>query len=358
MTVGFDAPLPPAPTGVADYAATLLRALRKRGDVQVSPRRANVFLYHLGNNQLHRNIYLRALARPGVVVLHDAVLQHFFLGSMTESEYVEEFVHNYGEWKRDMAMEFWRKRASSALDSRYFGWPMLKRIAETSRAVIVHNPAAARAVREHAPNAPVFEIPHLFEPPPPVPLHETLRLRHAWGAGARDAVFGVFGFLRESKRLFTILRAFRGMQRARLLIAGRFVSSDLQRAVSPLPRGVIRLGYLEHRDFHLAASAVDVCINLRYPAAGETSGIAIRMMGIGKPVMLTSTLETSRYPEGSCFRIEPGPEEQTELSAYALLAAEYPEIAREIGARAAAHIRRRHNLEQAADQYWSVLRSV
>jgi len=80
VTVGFDAPLPPARTGVADYAAALLSALRRRGTVEVNPRRADVWLYHLGNNQLHRDIYRRALARPGIVVLHDAVLQHFFLG--------------------------------------------------------------------------------------------------------------------------------------------------------------------------------------------------------------------------------------------------------------------------------------
>src|SRR4029077_11842764 len=80
MTAGYFAPLPPARTGVADYSATLLGALRQRGTVNVNASRADVFLYHLGNNQLHREIYRRALARPGVVVLHDAVLQHFFLG--------------------------------------------------------------------------------------------------------------------------------------------------------------------------------------------------------------------------------------------------------------------------------------
>src|SRR5215831_17300977 len=102
VTVGFEAPLPPARTGVADYAAVLLAALRCRGTVEVAPKRADVRLYHLGNNQVHRPIYQRALTRPGIVVLHDAVLQHFFLGSLHEREYVEEFVYNYGEWSREL----------------------------------------------------------------------------------------------------------------------------------------------------------------------------------------------------------------------------------------------------------------
>jgi hypothetical protein len=52
---------------------------------------------------------------------------------------------------------------------------------------------------------------------------------------------------------------------------------------------------------------VDACINLRYPAAGETSGIAIRLMGIGKPVLLTDG-EVLAFPEGAvpAHRARPG----------------------------------------------------
>ena len=100
MKVGFFSPLPPAPTGVADYSAALLAALKKQGVVEVGAADADIALYHIGNNHLHREIYRRALAHPGVVVLHDAVLKHFFLGMLDQAAYVEEFVYNYGEWTR------------------------------------------------------------------------------------------------------------------------------------------------------------------------------------------------------------------------------------------------------------------
>ena len=47
MTVGFHSPLPPAATGVAAYAATLLAALRERGEVTPGARDAggNVTTY-------------------------------------------------------------------------------------------------------------------------------------------------------------------------------------------------------------------------------------------------------------------------------------------------------------------------
>jgi len=361
VIVGFDAPLPPSRTGVADYAAHLLTALRRNGTVEVNPAHADVWLYHLGNNQLHWSIYQRALVRPGVVVLHDAVLQHFFLGSLTEQEYVDEFVYNYGEWHRGIAHELWRGRATSALSERYYSYAMLRRIAECSNAIIVHNHAAGRIVKRHAPGARVTEIPHLFAPPAPIPASEVLSFRQAHHLSTHHFVFGVFGYLRESKRIINILRSFdaihRALPRTALLLAGDFVSSDLARAVEPfLERpGILRMSHLPERDFWIAASAVDACINLRFPAAGETSGIAVRMMGIGKPVMLTDSEETARYPETACFRISAGVAEKASLTEHGILAASLPQTTREIGARGARHIRSSHSLDRVADEYWETL---
>src|SRR5579864_6983479 len=194
MTVGFHSPLPPSRTGVADYAATLLRALRNLGDVQAGRAQADVHLYHIGNNQLHRAIYQQAIERPGVVVLHDAVLQHLFLGSMTEQAYIDEFVFNYGEWNRDRARQLWLDRAASATDQRYFRYPMLRRLAERARAVIVHNPGAAAFVRNHAPQAEIVTIPHLFESPPDRDPVAPLHFRNRVGIPLDAYLFGVFGF--------------------------------------------------------------------------------------------------------------------------------------------------------------------
>lgn len=364
-TVGFFSPLPPAPTGVADYSEGLLAELRKYGTVEIAPARADVVLYHLGNNLLHREIYERALAYPGIVVLHDAVLQHFFLGTLSERVYIEEFVYNYGEWTRDLAAELWRNRARSAADPRYFEFPMLKRIAAVSRGVIVHNPAAGRTVTRHAPQARVFEIPHLFvSPADPPDAAEVLRLRAALNIAPRDLLVGVFGHLRESKRLPEVIRAMERAwaegARARLLIAGAFASSDLERAITPLlahPK-ICRAGYLSPRDFWRYAAATDLCVNLRSPTAGETSGIAIRMMGIGGAVALTDGEEIARFPENACVRIPLGAAEEETLVAMILWLAAEPEAALEIGRRAVQHIAREHGVDKAAALYWDAINTL
>ena len=361
-TVGFFSPLPPARTGVADYSAALLPELRKQGCVAIAPARADVALYHLGNNHLHREIYRRALAQPGIAVLHDALLQHFFLGTLSDSAYVDEFVYNYGEWTRDLARELWRNRARSAADPRYFEFPMLKRIATVSRAVIVHNPAAAHTVQQHAPEARIFEIPHLFAPPAMMPdAAETLRLRAGLGLAPRELLVGVFGHLRESKRLPVVIRAMERAWReganARLLIAGAFASSDLERAIAPLlthPK-ILRTGYLSERDFWRYASATDLCVNLRYPTAGETSGIAIRMMGLGRAVAFTDGEEIARFPANAGLRIPHGAAEEEALAAMIVWLASEREAAGEIGRRAAAHIAAEHNPAKIAALYWEVI---
>ena len=374
VTAGFHSPLPPARTGVADYAGALLHALQKLGDVRPNAGLADVHLYHIGNNQLHRLIYRQAIGRPGVAVLHDAVLQHLFLSSFTEGEYVDEFVYNYGEWHRERGRELWRERAASATDERYFRYPMLRRIATTSRAVIVHNPGAARLVREHAPEANIVIVPHLFDPPSPLLLPDPVAavdFRRALGIPIDAYLFGVFGFLRESKRLLPVLETFVRLRQAfpeetrvriAMLVAGDFVSSDLERACAPLlktPGGVrdaiYRVPYLSERDFWIAASAVDACIKLRVPAAGETSGIAIRLMGIGKPVLLTESQENSAFPEGSFFPVPSGVAESAALFDYMGILALDRALSREIGRIAAEHIGREHALMRISQLYWEVL---
>jgi glycosyltransferase involved in cell wall biosynthesis len=360
LKAGFFSPLPPARTGVADYSAALLRALSAQGEVKVDAIDADVHLYHLGNNHLHREIYGRALEMPGVIVLHDAVLHHFFLGTVSEPDYIAEFTYNYGGWNEDLARSLWQRRARSAADPVYFRYPMIKRVVERSLAVIVHNPGAAAIVEKHVPGAIIHEIPHLLEPPPIPPGYEVIRLRHELGIGAQTFLFGVFGHLRESKRLATVLRAFQSARKSAdiaLLVAGEFASTDLARSLGPMlhSEGILRVGYVPEVDFWRHAAAVDACISLRYPTAGETSGIAIRLMGLGKPVILTAGCETARFPDSGCLRVDAGPAEEEMLAEYMVWLARFPGDARSIGERAATHIREFHDPAKVAALYWQAL---
>jgi glycosyltransferase involved in cell wall biosynthesis len=302
MTVRHVAPQPPAESGVVDYAEALHRALAKvcdiRWDAGPGPR-----LYHVGNNGLHREIYRQALRDPGVVILHDAVLHHLMLGMLSESDYVEEFVYNYGAWSREQARRLYRNRARSAGDRVYFDYPMLRRLAERSLAVVVHNARAAQMVRRHCGTARLEVIPHFVElrdaaPPPRNPR----------------PVFGVFGHLRESKRLRSFLEAAR-LADVEAVVAGRFVSETYERSLRPLLSSAKRLPFGSRADFLSGLAGVDAVVNLRSPSAGETSGVTLNAMSLARPAIVSAAGEALDYPAGVCAAVDEGPGEREGLAA-------------------------------------------
>jgi glycosyltransferase involved in cell wall biosynthesis len=349
----FHAPPPGSRSGIADYAGPLHRALAGLGEPAAD-------LYHLGNNGLHAEIYALALEKPGVVVLHDAVLHHFLLGSLTREQYIEEFAFNYGAWRRHLAEELWADRSSAGVDPRYFRYSLLKRVVERSKAVIVHNPGAARIAREHGARN-VHVIPHYFEPVALPEYADTARFRDRLGVPPTAVLFGIFGYLRETKRVISCLQAFVKLHAVRnntaLLLAGDPVSGDLRRLLeTEAARPAIhRMGHLSKQDLLTAASTIDCCLNLRYPAAGETSGIAIRMMGAGRPVIVTESEESGGLPESAVLRVSPGVAEAAGLFDQMAMVTEFPAVAREIGAQAQRHVLRHHSLDAVAKAYWRVL---
>ena len=358
MTVGYHAPPPGSRSGVADYAETLKVAMQRLGRIVGGPGEADIHLYHLGNNKLHAAIYEQALKTPGVVVLHDAVLHHLMLGTLSHEQYMAEWVYNYGEWRRDLGEELWRERARCASDPRYFQFPFLRRILERSRAVIVHNPgAAAIAAAQGAENIAV--IPHFCEQDSSA--ENVARFRDRIGVPEGTTLFGIFGYLREPKRIVPCIKAFKRLHALRpetaLLLAGECVSSDLERLlkIETDHPAIHRLGYSRAGDFATAAAAVDCCLNLRYPGAGETSGIAIRLMGLGKPVVVTDSVENSDFPDTAVLRVAAGVAESAELFDHMLLVTGYPPIARQIGRAAQLHIGEHHALESVARKYWETL---
>lgn len=361
LKVGYHAPPPGSHSGVADYAETLRGALARLTSVEAGAATADVHLYHLGNNRLHEADYARALAEPGVVMLHDAVLHHFLLGAYTKERYLAEWTYNYGAWKRDLGEELWRDRARAHADPRYFRFPMLRRIVERSLAIVVHNPGAAAIVRAAHSPTPIEVIPHLCQIAEPADPAATALFRRQLGIEQDVTLFAIFGYLREPKRVVQCIEIFKKLHLARpktaLLLAGEVVSTDLARLLENQPAhpAIFRTGHAGDEDFRIAGAAVDCCLNLRYPGVGETSGIAVRLMGQGKPVIVTDSAENADFPAQTVLRVSSGVAEAAELFDHMSLVTEFPALAREIGSEARLHIQKHHSLDTVARRFWEVL---
>lgn len=362
MRIGYHAPLPPAATGVADYAQALLDALKPLASPLSGATHADVHLYQLGNNPFHRPIFDRFLQHPGVVLLHDANLHHYYLGALTREAYIAEFTRQYGAWYESFAARAWAERTASGADPRYFRFPMLGQVVERAPRIIVHNHAAKRIVEAHGGSGKTVVIPHLSFPPPDVPAHETISLRHAHSLTGRHFLLAVFGHLRESKRLATVLRAFRQARlrepSLHLLVAGSFVSPHYSAALDLRQPGLLRLGFLSETAFWRWASAAAACINLRYPTCGETSGISIRLMSLAKPVIATTGEEYAAFPQSAWLPVDPGPAEQAQLEEWMVQLARHRDWAQQIGQAAAAHLRQHHAPDHVARRFLETLQSA
>ena len=372
MKVAWVSPLPPAPTGVAEYSARLARELARHIEIDAfdSPGARpldgyDACVYQVGNNPLHGAAYDAALAAPGVVVLHDAVLHHLLLGKLSKEQYVEEFVFNYGKWLRDFAAQLWRERATSASQESYFRYPLISRICRCSRGLVVHNGRAGKMAREALGNrngsVEVVEIPLYVDRPSLPEASERERIREKLGIPAEEIVISTFGYLRPSKRLHSLLEASRMLSVPyRILLVGDFVSYDYEAAIlaeiDELP--VTRLPYVAESEFWGLVAITDICMNLRYPSAGETSAIALKLMAAGKPVVVTAGEEVSGFPRGSIIEVDPG-EAEIEMLAHCLHALATDDEMREIVGRSAArYVAERHNIQSVTKQYLDLIRRV
>lgn len=367
MNLGYFAPLPPLASGVADYAATMLRGLSWCGAV-LKNQPGDCNLYHIGNNRLHAEIYTRAIAEPGVVLLHDAVLHHLLIGCFEEARYIAEFTYNYGVWAEDLARDLWRSRARAMSEPRYFRYPLLRRLAERSLALVVHSEEAARAVFVHAPSARVRVIPHLDLEEPgaaPSPAARERFRRESLGLRGADFLLGVYGHLRETKRIGSVLAALDALREngvpAKLLVAGAYASEDYARTIRPrleTHTAVILRGASTEDEFRLLLSAADVCVNLKYPGAGESSGIAVRAMALGVPLVVSESTGGDGCPPGAVVPIRTGPAEAASLAESLLW------LARDASARnAVAHAARedclaRRDPDRICEELWRWMEAI
>ena len=361
MKVAYYSPLPPSRSGIADYSALLLPALRERVEevVVAAPGKrapaADVALYHVGNDPDAHGWILDALRRrPGVVVLHEFVLHHLVsgitLGRGDARGYLEAMERELGVAGRLLALGVADNLLPLPWETQPERFPLAGAVLDLAQAVIVHSAYVEERVRASGYAGPVHRIPHPAWPEAPVrpaPL-------------AADPLVGCFGYLNASKRVPQLLEAFTLLRRrrpgARLLLVGasgeRF---DLERRLERLGIGgdaLLREGYVAEERLWSLMAACDVLVNLRSPTMGETSGSVIRGLSLGKPMLVSDVGWFAELPDDVALKV-PVDEYEVETIAAALeLAADH---AGELGAAARAYVRREHDLDRAADAYVAAL---
>jgi glycosyltransferase involved in cell wall biosynthesis len=366
MKVAYLSPVPPEKTGVADYSALLLPALRERLDVEVvkrrrrtrAPRDADVALHHVGNNpDAHAWIVDALRRRPGIVVLHDFVVHHLVagmtIGRRDGHGYLDAMEREHGVVGRLLAHGVLDKRIAPLWESRPQDFPLPWFVLDHATGLVVHSRTVRDLARGAGYEGPVWVVPH-----PAWPVPEVSATRAAAGP-----VIGCFGVVNASKRIPELLRAFAGVRsrhpEATLLLVGPTSPGfDLDRRLQRLGLagdGVRRETWVDERRLWELMAGVDACVSLRHPTMGETSGIAIRALSLGKPLVVSDVGWFSELPDGVALKVSVDDGEVEILSAALELLVTREEVRDEMGRAASALARQEHDLDRVAELYAAAL---
>ena len=404
MRLAFVSPLPPAPTGIADYAADVLGLLAGRHEIDVfhdqdrveagrlppscgvhrtsallarhEARPYDLVIYQMGNGRWHDAVYDLLPRLPGLLVLHDLVLHHSRAGMFLDSPEGRAYARDPSSpILRESARRSLRAYAAELayvypaqahrLDQAFLGtvgdllpyaYPLFRIPVEAARLTAVHNDFMADAIRAEVTDAEVMRIPMAAEA---VAVGEervaALRARH--GIRADDFVVGSFGLVTREKRPSTLARA---VARAaahvpglRLLLVGPVVDPDglrhLLQARGVLDRTVIT-GRVALEELPGYMEAADLVVHLRYPTGRETSAALLRVLAQGRPAVISDLEHLGDIPDAAVVRANPT-DEEGEVTRAILRLYERPAARDRIGRAAADFIRREHSPARCREGY-------
>ncbi len=377
LHIDFVSPLPPVRSGIADYSDDLLPDLAKLCDVRVvhlsgqpiseklvetwspvEPRRVGedgrLPLYQMGNNHFHEPVQELALRHPGVLTLHDIFLHHLLiersLAKQELSPYQKQLQFDHGWIGEAVALP---PRWGAYADSPLFALPAHRRLAQSQRGILVHSRWGEQLVRDETEEVEVRVIPM------PMPLSRAAsakqveELRASYGIPIDAPLLGSFGFQTPIKRTDVVIRALAqpAMEAVHLLVVGELSERlDLERDAREAgvrDRLHVR-GYVSRKELRVAMSAADLCVNLRYPTAGETSASLLRLFAQGRPAIVSDYAQFGDLPEEVAVRVPLGDGEEEALAHQVSDILGNPKRLREMGRAARKMIRDEHAPEMTA----------
>jgi glycosyltransferase involved in cell wall biosynthesis len=367
VKVAYYSPLPPERSGIADYSALLLPPLAQRVDLHVvrrgrtrPSRGTDVSIYHVGNNPDAHGWIVDALRkRPGVVVLHDFVLHHLVagltIGRRDGHGYLDAMEREGGVVGRLLGHGVLDKRIPPLWESRPDDFHLAGEVLAHATGLVVHSRYVEERARAAGFEGPVWRVPHPAWPVPP------LEGRPVAPRGA--PLVGCFGNVNASKRVPQLLEAFARLRRdrpeARLLLVGATSPGfDLERRLQRLglsAEGISREAYVEEHRLWSLMAACDVCVNLRAPTMGETSGSVVRQLSLGKPLVVSDVGWFAELPDDVALKVPVDEREVETLHAALELLGRDDAVRTAMGAAARELARREHDLERVADLYAAAL---
>ncbi|MCP4203832.1 MAG: glycosyltransferase family 4 protein [bacterium] len=377
LRLDYVSPLPPVRSGIADYSRDLVPALTELCDLRIiavpgqeiseeirrqhQPASAaelgaedRLPFYQMGNNPYHEEVQRLALEVPGVITLHDVVLHHLLIEATLAKDdfegYAERLTRDHG-WIGDLVAKarYWGELSSAAM----FGLPVHRTLVRRQRGILVHSQWAAQQLLEENPDLAVRVVPMGIPIPGRVEEEVARAFRRSRGLPLDHPLLGSFGFQTPIKRTEVVIEALAepGLEDAHLLIAGE-VSPHLALADKAAMLGVADrvhiTGFLPYDEFEAAITACDLCINLRYPTAGETSASLLRVLAVGRPAVVSDYAQFRELPEEVALAVPLGEGEAHALAQSVGEVLAKPAVLGQMGLAARTFVKEKHDPQAAA----------
>ncbi|HUH15643.1 MAG TPA: glycosyltransferase, partial [Gaiellaceae bacterium] len=303
---------------------------------------------------------VEALRRwPGVVVLHEIVLHHLIAGLTLArgdaAAYLDAMEREAGLAGRLLAHGVIERSVPPLWEQRPEDFPLAGLVLEAARerGLVVHSRYVEERARAAGYTGRIWRIPHPAWPDPGVVPAEV----------DGDFVIACLGHVNASKRVPQLLEAFARLREerpgARLVLAGavapRFDLESRLRRLGLDGESVVREDYVDERRLWALLARCDVSVGLRSPTMGETSGIALRALSLGRPLVVSDVGWFSELPGEVALKVPVDEREVGTLAAALGLLAREGAVRSQMGEAARAYAGREHALPRVAELYAAAL---
>ncbi|MDE6849050.1 MAG: glycosyltransferase [Ruminococcus sp.] len=336
--IAFFTPLPPIQSGISDYSEDIINELCRYCDIDIFIEEtynatpvfpSNVVIYshkaypsrrlqyadtifQVGNSEYHFYMYQYIKQYHGTVVLHDCNLHGAFYHMAINKGKGNYLLYRNlidSDLPADTADHYIQSiKNGSALPDLY-NMELNSYIADSADKIIVHSNYAKKKLLTTNIERNVTVIPLYAKTLMPA---DSRTLKQKNGFSADTVIVSAFGGIHTTKRIIPILKSFSQLkkenQNIHLMLVGKpaeDMKQELEQTINSanLQNNITVTGYINLDKFNEYIDMTDICINLRYPYNGETSGSLTRILAKGKCVIVNDIGSFSEIPDNACVKL-------------------------------------------------------
>lgn len=336
VKIGFFTPLPPVESGISDYSEDIISELCKYCDIDVFiddgyeptsvfPENVHIFshkeytskhggyydtIFQMGNSDFHYYMYDYIRKYHGTVVLHDYNLHGaFYHKAVTVDKGNYKLYRQFVEADYPDKSGYLTAIESGSANPDLYGVELNSYIISSADRVIVHSQEARKKLllRDISRNTQVIASYAKI-----LPLADSAPIKQKYGISPDTVVISAFGGIHRTKRAMPILKAFAKLRQdhtnVKLIFAGKpsdELRPELERFIADnkLSESVVITGYISIEQFKEYIDMTDICLNLRYPSNGETSGSLMRILAKGRCVMINDIGSFAEIDDSICVKL-------------------------------------------------------